>query len=191
MEQARFINDFLLRNLVSAFLVSIRFHHTAKICLHDLLLKAYHESIKLNFLPITLTIRHTLFQDGASNFCLNIKKIWSKSYGIVGKAYDQGKKIENSAFAVDPALTTSLTSPTFTSSAAIPLYRCKKCRRIIACRDNVLSHDEDSKNSPFKKKERDVAWNQKDEMKCTSIFVEPMQWMSTGRFYHNMVLCKA
>uniref|UniRef100_A0A7N1A862 Dual specificity protein phosphatase 12 n=1 Tax=Kalanchoe fedtschenkoi TaxID=63787 RepID=A0A7N1A862_KALFE len=42
------------------------------------------------------------------------------------------------------------------------IYRCKKCRRIVASQENVRSGD---------------GWDAETEPPCSSIFVEPMKWM--------------
>ncbi|KAK3139266.1 hypothetical protein QOZ80_5AG0380460 [Eleusine coracana subsp. coracana] len=58
-------------------------------------------------------------------------------------------------------------------------YRCKKCRRIIAVQDNVISHIPGEGESCFN-------WNRRKsggpsnnkEQNCSSLFIEPLKWMT-------------
>jgi len=62
------------------------------------------------------------------------------------------------------------------------IYRCKKCRRIVASEENIVSHERGKGESSFKwKKRSSEAWEaEKQPVDCTSIFVEPMKWMEAG-----------
>eukprot|EP00250_Pteridium_aquilinum_P012107 c20516_g1_i1 orf=399-1382(-) len=100
----------------------------------------------------------------------------------LGELYGQGKCIESSCFAADPALVTSAGPQDSelqrrTDLNLAPFYRCKKCRRIVACQENVLTHEQESGNLPVRKKEKGSLWNETRSVDCTSVFVEPMQWM--------------
>ncbi|KAL4012093.1 hypothetical protein IC575_029174 [Cucumis melo] len=78
------------------------------------------------------------------------------------------------------------------------MYRCKKCRRIVATQESIVTHERGKGESCFK-------WNKRSgnsrgiEIKpadCTSIFVEPMKWMETlqdGHVEEKLVCigCKA
>lgn len=102
----------------------------------------------------------------------------------LGEAYGEGKKIEQSCFAVDPALKPSSSSQDSEVQkqielSSVLLYRCKKCRRILACQENVLTHDQGNGNAPYNKKEKVCLWDEIRTVDCTSIFVEPMRWMAT------------
>ncbi|KAF4390886.1 hypothetical protein CsatB_014842 [Cannabis sativa] len=56
------------------------------------------------------------------------------------------------------------------------VYRCKKCRRIVAAGENIVTHNRGKGESSFKWRKRNG--NHQDEpTECTSIFVEPMKWM--------------
>ncbi|XP_010279105.1 PREDICTED: probable inactive dual specificity protein phosphatase-like At4g18593 [Nelumbo nucifera] len=61
------------------------------------------------------------------------------------------------------------------------IYRCKKCRRIVAAQENLVFHERGEGEKCFKWKKRDGApWEcQKEPPECTSIFVEPMKWMQS------------
>ncbi|XP_024525963.1 probable inactive dual specificity protein phosphatase-like At4g18593 [Selaginella moellendorffii] len=57
------------------------------------------------------------------------------------------------------------------------VYRCRKCRQIVATDSSVQRHDPGSGEQAFSWKKR----SNNDEAKpreCSSIFVEPMQWMN-------------
>ncbi|XP_029128927.1 probable inactive dual specificity protein phosphatase-like At4g18593 isoform X2 [Cajanus cajan] len=62
------------------------------------------------------------------------------------------------------------------------IYRCKKCRRIVASEENIVSHERGKGESSFKWKKRSgESWEtEKQPSDCTSIFVEPMKWMQAG-----------
>ncbi|XP_050238263.1 probable inactive dual specificity protein phosphatase-like At4g18593 [Mercurialis annua] len=59
------------------------------------------------------------------------------------------------------------------------IYRCKKCRRIVASADNIVSHEHGNGEECFKWKRRDGDARENEPVECTSIFVEPMKWMQT------------
>ncbi|KAL4563296.1 hypothetical protein LXL04_027336 [Taraxacum kok-saghyz] len=55
------------------------------------------------------------------------------------------------------------------------IYRCKKCRRIVASKDQIIPHEPGNGQKCFKWKKRTGDTNTTNE--CSSIFVEPMKWM--------------
>ncbi|XP_031389780.1 probable inactive dual specificity protein phosphatase-like At4g18593 [Punica granatum] len=59
------------------------------------------------------------------------------------------------------------------------IYRCKKCRRIVAAEENVVSHERGKGEECFRWRKRtgDPKDWEKDAAECSSIFVEPMKWM--------------
>ncbi|KAI5590995.1 hypothetical protein BDE02_04G049000 [Populus trichocarpa] len=60
------------------------------------------------------------------------------------------------------------------------IYRCKRCRRIVASEENIVPHERGKGEQCFKwnKKSVDSCENQ-EPPECSSIFVEPMKWMLT------------
>lgn len=63
------------------------------------------------------------------------------------------------------------------------IYRCKKCRRIVASRELIVPHERGGGQKCFKwrKKKADVEeMNAGGAVECSSIFVEPMKWMESG-----------
>ncbi|XP_054778836.1 probable inactive dual specificity protein phosphatase-like At4g18593 [Prosopis cineraria] len=56
------------------------------------------------------------------------------------------------------------------------IYRCKKCRRLVASDENIVSHDHGQGEASFKWKKRSEKM-EKHPVDCTSVFVEPMKWM--------------
>lgn len=59
------------------------------------------------------------------------------------------------------------------------IYRCKKCRRIVASEEQVVPHEPGDGQKCFKwKKRSDNPY--KESLPCSSIFVEPMKWMHVG-----------
>lgn len=62
------------------------------------------------------------------------------------------------------------------------IYRCKKCRRIVASQEHIVSHERGGGQKCFKWKKRsgDPEEMNKGRAECSSIFVEPMKWMESG-----------
>lgn len=60
------------------------------------------------------------------------------------------------------------------------IYRCKKCRRIVASQDLVVTHEPGDGQKCFKWKKRSKNDGDLELPECSSIFVEPMRWMETG-----------
>ncbi|KAJ3686283.1 hypothetical protein LUZ61_015447 [Rhynchospora tenuis] len=56
------------------------------------------------------------------------------------------------------------------------IYRCKKCRRIVASEELVVPHEQGEGEKCFKWQDRDTNWSEK-KPQCTAIFVQPMKWM--------------
>ncbi|KAI4296932.1 hypothetical protein L6164_036849 [Bauhinia variegata] len=80
-----------------------------------------------------------------------------------------------------------------TTAKAPVIYRCKKCRRIVASEENIVSHERGKGELSFKwnKRSGDSWETEKQQIDCTSIFVEPMKWMQTVEEGHveEKLLC--
>lgn len=76
---------------------------------------------------------------------------------------------------------TSISEPETATEPQL-IYRCKKCRRIVASKENIVSHERGKGESSFKwNKRSSESWGmEKQPADCTSIFVEPMKWMQAG-----------
>lgn len=61
-------------------------------------------------------------------------------------------------------------------------YRCKKCRRVVALQENVVSHVPREGEACFdwNKRRHSRPFSPSDENECSSLFVEPMKWMTSG-----------
>ncbi|XP_051124775.1 probable inactive dual specificity protein phosphatase-like At4g18593 isoform X2 [Andrographis paniculata] len=59
------------------------------------------------------------------------------------------------------------------------IYRCKKCRRIVATKDHIVAHERGEGQKCFKWKKRDDGFDRDSMPDCSSIFVEPMKWMQS------------
>ncbi len=101
------------------------------------------------------------------------------------------QKIGISGYAADPAGHTtteknnSLVSgdKRLLTSQPSTVYRCKKCRQVVASEENVITHIPGAGLTSFKWRKRGVKGSGTDEPvqpECTSIFVQPMQWMTPG-----------
>lgn len=62
------------------------------------------------------------------------------------------------------------------------VYRCKKCRRIVASEENIVFHQHGKGELSFKWKKRsgNLRESENQPVDCTSLFVEPMKWMQAG-----------
>ncbi|CAM6105567.1 unnamed protein product [Calypogeia fissa] len=106
----------------------------------------------------------------------------------LGGDYRKGEKIESSRFASDPGADSTSLAESIGSQLKVheenrvaTLYRCRKCRRLVASQSNVISHSSGLEEPLFKSKRRSGGRGYDDEYgepKCSSIFVEPMQWMT-------------
>ncbi|PUZ62858.1 hypothetical protein GQ55_3G020500 [Panicum hallii var. hallii] len=100
---------------------------------------------------------------------------------ILGQSYKFGEKIGSYMFEDDPGLSPQSGSCQDSSKTEQhkTAYRCRKCRRIIAVEDNVISHVPGEGESCFD-------WNRRKsgrpysnkEQDCSSLFVEPLKWMT-------------
>ena len=87
----------------------------------------------------------------------------------------QMKKIQESLMleeGKENLATIVMTSPEVSDTSC---YKCKKCRRNLVRLSSILPHDEDTKVKKFVKKNRD---RKPVEKQCSSIFVEPLAWMT-------------
>lgn len=92
--------------------------------------------------------------------------------------YKLGEKIDPSMFGVDPgAVSSQLISDPSKPTIA---HRCKKCRRVVALQENVVDHIPGEGETCFKWQKSINLFKQSDERECTSIFVEPLKWMTAG-----------
>ncbi|KAG9446784.1 hypothetical protein H6P81_012912 [Aristolochia fimbriata] len=57
------------------------------------------------------------------------------------------------------------------------VFRCKRCRRIVATQDYVVPHEQGQGEKCFEWKKRDGALEADKKPECSSIFVEPLKWM--------------
>lgn len=57
------------------------------------------------------------------------------------------------------------------------IYRCKRCRRIVAAQENIVPHERGQGEKCFKWRKRSGDLTEKEPSECSSIFVEPMKWM--------------
>ncbi|ONK61495.1 uncharacterized protein A4U43_C08F30500 [Asparagus officinalis] len=102
---------------------------------------------------------------------------------VLGHSYKQGEKVDSSIFEKDPGLRPESNAAEVTTKMEKPntVYRCKKCRRIVAMPENVVSHTAGEGESSFgwQKRKSGNPYNRYGEVECTSMFVEPLKWMTT------------
>jgi len=108
---------------------------------------------------------------------------------LPGDAYIRRERIDSSSYAADPGNVTNeqnsqdLGDQQAVSNQLSKVYRCKKCRQIVASEENVITHIPGAGVTSFKWRKRGAQGSGKDELtqpECTSIFVQPMQWMTPG-----------
>ncbi|XP_044505579.1 dual specificity protein phosphatase 12-like isoform X1 [Mangifera indica] len=102
---------------------------------------------------------------------------------VLGDSYNRGEKIDGSRFGADPGLPAEVSSVELTPNGDnhTRAYRCKKCRRVVALQENVVEHVPGEGETAFEWHKRSFSncFNKSDESECSSIFVEPLRWMTT------------
>ncbi|XP_069497390.1 dual specificity protein phosphatase 12 isoform X2 [Ambystoma mexicanum] len=90
----------------------------------------------------------------------------------VTEKYPELKNLPRVVFAVDPTTICQLEN-----SEAI--YRCRKCRRSLFRSSSILNHAFGSGQAAFthKRTTMQAQLHVTNEAKCTSLFIEPVQWM--------------
>uniref|UniRef100_A0A0E0F2A7 protein-tyrosine-phosphatase n=1 Tax=Oryza meridionalis TaxID=40149 RepID=A0A0E0F2A7_9ORYZ len=101
---------------------------------------------------------------------------------LLGQSYKIGEKIGSYVFEDDPGLSgqpNSSTQDLPNKQTQQTAYRCKKCRRIIAVQGNVVSHTPGEGESCFQwQNKRKGERSYSKEQDCSSLFVEPLKWMT-------------
>ncbi|KAI8573174.1 hypothetical protein RHMOL_Rhmol01G0258100 [Rhododendron molle] len=150
-------------------------------------LKLYGKAVNL-FAPITCSVQSCplkMFEE--MGFKVDHSSPIYKRFHLklLGDFYSSGNKIDNSKFGADPGLPTEEVSSEIGTAVdavkvASPAYRCKKCRRVVAVQDNVVDHVPGEGETSFQwhKRRSGNPFNKCDEMECSSIFVEPLCWMT-------------
>ncbi|KAJ1274055.1 hypothetical protein BS78_05G033900 [Paspalum vaginatum] len=100
---------------------------------------------------------------------------------ILGQSYKLGEKVGGYMFEDDPGVFAQSSSCQDSSKTEQhkTAYRCRKCRRIIAVEDNVISHVPGEGESCFdwNRRKSGHPYNNK-EQDCSSLFIEPLKWMT-------------
>ncbi|XP_044856938.1 dual specificity protein phosphatase 12 isoform X1 [Mauremys mutica] len=101
-----------------------------------------------------------------------LQKVTEKYPDLYHSLSAELQDLPQEVFAVDP------TSICQTLNSEV-LYRCRKCRRSLFRSSSILSHAEGSGPAAFAHKRiTDPAQLRNDsQVKCTSYFIEPVQWM--------------
>ncbi|XP_021893356.1 dual specificity protein phosphatase 12-like isoform X2 [Carica papaya] len=102
---------------------------------------------------------------------------------VLGDSYNRGEKIDSSKFGADPGLPKEVSSKLELSANGennrTPVYRCKKCRRVVALQENVVDHAPGEGETSFGwQKRRSGNPFKSAETECSSVFVEPLRWMT-------------
>ncbi|XWS58990.1 hypothetical protein CRYUN_Cryun08bG0081900 [Craigia yunnanensis] len=102
---------------------------------------------------------------------------------VLGDCYNRGEKIDSSKLGADPGLPTessSLVQASANEGINHTAYRCKKCRRVVALQENVVDHIPGEGETSFEwhKRRSGNPFNKSAQTECSSVFVEPMQWMT-------------
>nr|KJB46201.1 hypothetical protein B456_007G352400 [Gossypium raimondii] len=102
---------------------------------------------------------------------------------VLGDCYNRGEKIDSSKLGADPGLPTessSVIEATPKEGINRTAYRCKKCRRLVALQDNVVDHTPGEGESSFEwhKRRSGNPFNKSSQTECSSVFVEPLRWMT-------------
>ena len=104
---------------------------------------------------------------------------------LSGDCYNRGEKIDSSKLGADPGLPTESSSVIEASANEginRTVYRCKKCRRVVALQENVVDHIPGEGETAFEwhKRRSGNPFSKYDQTECSSIFIEPLRWMAAG-----------
>ncbi|KAL9271635.1 Dual specificity protein phosphatase 12-like protein [Drosera capensis] len=103
---------------------------------------------------------------------------------VLGDSYNRGEKLDSSQLGADPASPERVTPDSEVSldgdNNPTPAFRCKKCRRVVALQENVIDHvpGEGEASFGWKKRRSGNPFDKHDEFECSSIFIEPLSWMT-------------
>ncbi|XP_061493889.1 dual specificity protein phosphatase 12 [Rhineura floridana] len=105
---------------------------------------------------------------------VNITSAVYKQYRLqkVTEKYPELRDLPRDVFAVDPNTVQQ------TPNSEV-LYRCRKCRRLLFRSSSILCHDEGKGPAAFahKRLSGPALFHCDGQSKCTSYFIEPVQWM--------------
>ncbi|CAN1250740.1 Dual specificity protein phosphatase 12 [Linum perenne] len=99
----------------------------------------------------------------------------------ISDCYNRGDKIDSAQFAADPGVAAEAPrTPPNGEKKRIQAYRCKKCRRLVALQENVVDHvpGEGETSFSWNKRRSGNPFSKSDGADCSSIFVEPLRWMT-------------
>ncbi|XVF56311.1 hypothetical protein PTKIN_Ptkin06aG0108600 [Pterospermum kingtungense] len=104
---------------------------------------------------------------------------------VLGDCYNRGEKIDSSKLGADPGLpkeSSSVVEAPPGEGINCTAYRCKKCRRVVALQENVVDHIPGEGETSFEwhKWRSGNPFNKSTQTECSSVFVEPLQWMAAG-----------
>ncbi|KAI7996630.1 Dual specificity protein phosphatase 12 [Camellia lanceoleosa] len=109
---------------------------------------------------------------------------------MTGDSYKRGERIDTSKFGADPGLPTEEAFSDVGTSGnsgrvSTAAYRCKKYWRVVALQENIVDHvpGEGETSFGWHKRKGGNPFNKCDEIECSSIFVEPLHWMTTGQAF--------
>lgn len=126
-------------------------------------------------------------REGKLSSCIEFYQMFL-SHSFAGENYNSGMRIDGSKLGADPGLPAEVASgvegaPRVGNNRS-PTYRCKKCRRVVALKEHVVDHvpGEGETTGEWHKWRNDSLFNKCNESDCSSIFIEPLQWMKAGKF---------
>ncbi|CAN0922568.1 Dual specificity protein phosphatase 12 [Linum grandiflorum] len=102
----------------------------------------------------------------------------------ISDCFNRGDKIDSAQFAADPGVAAEVTPQTGTppngERKRVQAYRCKKCRRLVALQENVVGHvpGEGETSFSWNKRKSGNPFSKSDGADCSSIFIEPLRWMT-------------
>ncbi|KAJ7976589.1 putative Dual specificity protein phosphatase [Quillaja saponaria] len=103
---------------------------------------------------------------------------------VLGETYNRGEKIDSSKYRADPGMPTEVfcegEATPEVGKKCTPAYRCKKCRRVVALQEHVVDHIPGEGETSFEWHKRGSGnpLNKSEEFDCSSVFIEPLRWMT-------------
>ncbi|KAH9606552.1 hypothetical protein KSS87_009131 [Heliosperma pusillum] len=116
------------------------------------------------------------FESSGSDMCPESPDLKVQMQETENVVNDENAQIsESSNNAETPVPETNSNSDTIPDMKGKLIYRCKKCRQIVASDETLVSHEQGNGEASFSGRKKSVNPNTPE---CTAIFVEPLKWMA-------------
>lgn len=132
----------------------------------------------LHFPSLSFLLVNGSYESTTYFFFLNSKKSSCVYVNIsLPSGFGSGEFVQTIWLAYMQTVATSISDSAEHVPKPQAIYRCKKCRRLVASEENIVPHEQGKGEQCFKRKKRSEMENEPAE--CSSLFVESMKWMQS------------